>query len=175
MCHKWQTFFKNRPEDGNDPQPDSSVQPKARGLLHMEREYITQHIRRRNSGLEHLIASMQPGKYSEDYSRQTKDFKPEQWIPEALESTRWTSSEVLNACRTRLRRARGLVRPGATGLLISIEYSGRRGGTWTTPHYPISTRTTVELAGVHGNYPIGVELQTYPARTFHVTRSPKDI
>ena len=35
-----------------------SVQPKARGLLHMEREYIAHHIRRRNSGQEHLIASM---------------------------------------------------------------------------------------------------------------------
>ena len=36
------------------------------GLLHMEREYFTHHIGRRNSGLEHLIASMQPKKYSED-------------------------------------------------------------------------------------------------------------
>jgi len=51
----------------------------------MEREYIAHHIRRRNSGLEHLIASMQPGKYSEDYSRRSKDSKPEQWIPEALD------------------------------------------------------------------------------------------
>ena len=71
--------------DRNDPQPDPSVQPKAWGLLHMEREYIAHHIRRRNSGLEHLIASMQPGKYSEDYSRRSKDSKPEQWIPEALD------------------------------------------------------------------------------------------
>ena len=66
MCHKWQTFFKNRPEDRNDPQPDPSVQPKARGLLHMEREYIAHHIGRRNLGLEHLIASMQLKKYSKD-------------------------------------------------------------------------------------------------------------
>jgi hypothetical protein len=66
----------------------------------MEREYIAHHIRRRNLGLEHLIASMQPNKYSEDYSRCSKDSKPEQWIPEALDNTRWTSSEVLNACRT---------------------------------------------------------------------------
>ena len=94
-------FFKKDPEDGNDPQPDPTVQPKARGLLHMQREYNAHHIRRRNSGLEHLIPSMQPGKYSEDYSRCSKDFKPEQWIPEALES-RWTSSEVLNSYRTRL-------------------------------------------------------------------------
>jgi len=28
---------------------------------------------------------MQPGKYSEDYSRRSKDSKPEQWIPEALD------------------------------------------------------------------------------------------
>ena len=31
--------------------------------------------------------------------------------------------QVVDACRTRLRRARGLVRPRAVGLLISIEYS----------------------------------------------------
>ena len=29
-------------------------------------------------GQEHLIASMQPGKYSEDYSKRSKDSKPEQ-------------------------------------------------------------------------------------------------
>jgi len=42
-------FFKNKSEDKNDPQPDPSVQPKARGLLHMEHEYIAHHIRRRDS------------------------------------------------------------------------------------------------------------------------------
>ena len=81
-------FFKNRPEDRNDPQPDPSVQPKARGLLHMEREYIAHYIRRNNSGLEHLIASTQPRKYSEDHSKRSKDSKPEQRTPRILESTR---------------------------------------------------------------------------------------
>ena len=75
MCHKWQTFFKNRPEDKSDPQPDTPVQPKARGLLHMEREYIAHHIKRSDSGLEHLIASMQPKKYSEDYSKHSMNFR----------------------------------------------------------------------------------------------------
>ena len=45
-------FKKNKPEDKNDPQPDPLVQPKTRGLLHMEREYIAHHIRRRDSGPE---------------------------------------------------------------------------------------------------------------------------
>ena len=84
MCHKWQTFFKSRPEDRNDPQPDPSVQPKARGLLHMEREYIAHHIRRRNLGLEHLIASMQPKKHSEDYSKQSVDSENGWLSPTAL-------------------------------------------------------------------------------------------
>ena len=57
------------------------------GCSVMEREYIMHHIRRRNLGLEHLIASMQLGKYSEDYSRRSKNSKPEQWIPEAVKST----------------------------------------------------------------------------------------
>ena len=39
-------------------------------------------------GQEHLIASMQPGRYSEDYSKRSKDSKPEQRNPEASESTR---------------------------------------------------------------------------------------
>ena len=81
------TFFNEDPEDRDDPQPDPSVQPKARGLLHMESEYIAHHIRRKDSGLEHLIVSMQLGKYSEDYSRHSKDFEPVQWIPKVLEST----------------------------------------------------------------------------------------
>ena len=38
-------------------------------------------------GQEHLIASMQPGKYSEDYSKHSKDSKPKQRNPEASEST----------------------------------------------------------------------------------------
>jgi hypothetical protein len=59
-------FSKTDLKTENDPQPDPSIQPKARGLLHMEREYFAYHIGRRNSGLEHLISSMQPKKYSED-------------------------------------------------------------------------------------------------------------
>ena len=81
-------FFQKNPEDGNDPQSDPTVQPKTRGLLHMEREYIAHHIRKRDSGLEHLIASMQPEKYSKDHSKHSRDCKPELWIIEALESTR---------------------------------------------------------------------------------------
>ena len=53
----------------------------------MEREYIAHHIRKRDSGLEHLIASMQPEKYSKDLLKHSKGSKPEQWIPETLEST----------------------------------------------------------------------------------------
>ena len=89
---------------------------------------------------------MQPGKYSEDYSRRSKDSRLEQWIPEALESTRRTSSEVLNACRTRLRRARGLVRPGAAGLLTGIEYSRVWSTAWVHLTSTVTTRTAVELA-----------------------------
>ena len=51
-CHKWQLFSKKfqtsnerskDPEDRVDPQLDLSNQTKARGLLHMEREYIAHH------------------------------------------------------------------------------------------------------------------------------------
>ena len=48
----------------------------------MEHEFIAHHIKE-DSGLEHLIASMQPRKHSEDYSKQSM----EHWrIPETLEA-----------------------------------------------------------------------------------------
>ena len=65
-----------------------------------------------------------------------------------------TSSEVLDACRTRLRRARGLVRPGAAGLLIDIECSRVRDSSWMYLTSFVTTRLVVELAAVHENYPI---------------------
>ena len=41
----------------------------------MEREFIAHHIKE-DLGLEHLIASMQPRKSSEDYSKHSMDFNP---------------------------------------------------------------------------------------------------
>ena len=38
-----------------------------------------------DSRLEHLIASMQPRKYSKDYSKRSKDPRLEQRTPEALD------------------------------------------------------------------------------------------
>ena len=69
-------------EDWFDPQPDSVIQPKARGLLHMERDFITHHIKE-DLRLEHLIASMQQRKHSEDYSKHSTKCRR---IPEALEA-----------------------------------------------------------------------------------------
>ena len=54
----------------------------------MEHKYVAYHVRRRDSGLEHFIASFQPKKYSDDYSKHSTDSRPEQWVPEALKSTR---------------------------------------------------------------------------------------
>ena len=48
----------------------------------MEREFIAHHIKD-DSGLEHLIASIQPNKYLEDYSK----YSMEHWrIPAVLEA-----------------------------------------------------------------------------------------
>jgi len=80
--------FFQKLEDKNDPQPDPSVQPKARGLLHMERDYIVHHIRRKNSGLEHLIASLQLRKYAKDYPKRSANSKSGQRTPEASKITR---------------------------------------------------------------------------------------
>jgi hypothetical protein len=48
----------------------------------MEREFITHHIKE-DPGLEHLIASMQPRKYLEDWLKHSTEY----WrIQEALEA-----------------------------------------------------------------------------------------
>ena len=49
------------------------------------------------------------------------------------------------------------VRPGATGLLIGVEYSGARDNTWNTPYYLVSTRAAVGLVDVQGNYSTSLE------------------
>jgi len=86
-----------------------------------------------------------------------------------------TPSQVLDACRTRLRRARGLVRPGAAGLLIDIECSRVRDSSWMYLTSFVTTRIGVELAAVQRKLPdcVVVGLQLYSARTFHVTLSPR--
>ena len=71
--------------------------------------------------------------------------------PGALEVPRRTSSEALNACRTRLRRARGLVRPGTIGLSTGTEYSRVGSSTWLCPTSFVSTRIGVELVDGLGN------------------------
>jgi hypothetical protein len=86
-----------------------------------------------------------------------------------------TSGQVLDACRTRLQRARGLVRPGAAGLLIGIECSRVRDSLWMYLTSLITTQLGIELAAVQTKLPdlVVVGLQLYSARTFHVTLSPQ--
>ena len=85
-----------------------------------------------------------------------------------------TSGQVLDACRTRLQRARGLVRPGAAGLLIGIECSRVRDSLWMYLTSFVTTRIGIELAAVQRKLLncVVVGLQLYSARTFHVTLSP---
>ena len=147
-------FLKNKEEekDWSDPQPDSTIQPKARGLLHMEREYFAHHIWSRFRGL----STSQPRsnhEYLEDYSTHQKEDSEATrrmfWLFEVLED----AVQVLDACRTRLRRARGLVRPGAAGLLIGIKCFRISDSSWMYLTSLVTTRKGVELAAVQGNYP----------------------
>jgi hypothetical protein len=64
-----------------------------------------------------------------------------------------TPQQVLDACRTQLRRARGLVRPEAAGLLIGIECSRVRDSAWLYLTSFVTTRIGIELAVVQENYP----------------------
>ena len=56
--------------------------------------------------------------------------------------------QVLNACRTRLLRARGLVKPGAARLLTDIECSRVRDSSWMYLTSFVTTRIGVKLAAV---------------------------
>ena len=60
-------------------------------------------------------------------------------------------SQVLDACKTRLRRARGLVRPGAAGLLTGVKYSRVGSSTWIRLTSIVTTRTTLGLVDVQEN------------------------
>ena len=84
-------------------------------------------------------------------------------------------SEVLDAYKTRLQRARGLVRPETAGLLIDIESSRVRDSSWIYLTSFVTTRIGIELAAVQRKLPdrVVVGLQLYSARTFHVTLSPR--
>ena len=48
-------FLENKEEkEWSDPQPDSTIQPKARGQLHMEHDYFGHHIWSRYRGMSTL-------------------------------------------------------------------------------------------------------------------------
>jgi hypothetical protein len=95
---------------------------------------IAPHIKEDNySGHEHLTASMQPRKYSEDI------FKIK------FRRTRRHFQKYSDACSTRLRRARRLTRPGYTGLYTWHTFSRIRVRTWPTPYICVTTRSLVEL------------------------------
>jgi hypothetical protein len=104
---------------------------------------ILPHIKEDNySGYEHLTALMQSRKYSEDI------FKMK------FGRTRRCLQKYSDACSTRLRRARGLVRPGYTGLYTWHTFPRIGVGIWSTPYiccnysYPSrTTPTVVKLVG----------------------------
>ena len=94
------------------------------------------------------IWSASSRKYLEDYSM--KLFEDSERSSEHPKHSK-TPSEVLDACRTRLRRARGLVRPGTAGLPTGAECSRVGKSTWICPTSFVSTRIGVELVDILGN------------------------
>ena len=77
--------------------------------------------------------------------------QPEGYSDYSKNST--TPSQVLDACRTRLWRARGLVKPGAARLLTDIECSRVRDSSWMYLTSFVTTRIGVELAAVQRKLP----------------------
>ena len=105
----------------------------------MSATVIPHHIKD-DSGLEHLIALMQLKELIRKH------------LQYGVRKHSKTPSEVLDTCSTRLHRARGFAKPGAAGLLIGVECSRIRGGTWTI-YYPLVTnRSELGLVGTEENY-----------------------
>ena len=86
-----------------------------------------------------------------------------------------TLDQVLDACRIRLQRARGLVRPEAAGLLIGIKCSRVRDSSWMYLTSFVTIRIGVELVVVQRKLSdrAVVGLQLYSVRTFNVNMSPR--
>ena len=146
-------FLKNKEEekDWSVPQSDSTIQPKARGLLHMEREYFAHHIWSRFRGL----SISQPRATTSTWGTTRRTWrKAQKQSEECFDYLKYlkTPCHVLDAYRTRLRRARGLVRPEVAGLLIGIECSRVRDRSWMCLTSLVTVRIGVELAVVQENY-----------------------
>ena len=134
-------------------------------------------------GLEHLTASKQTevleGLLDVFEGRTTrriwrKDQKQPEGCSDYLKYSKMPS-QVLYACGTRLRRARGLVRPETVGLFIGIECSRVMDSSWMYLTSLVTTRIGIEIAAVQRKLPdcVVVGIQLYSARTFHVTLSPR--
>ena len=73
------------------------------------------------SGLEHLSLGATRSTWRTTRRIWRKTQKQPEGCSDHLKYSK-TLHQILDACRTSLRRARGLVRPGVAGLLIGIEY-----------------------------------------------------
>ena len=150
----FQIFWKiNKEKDWSDPQPDSAIQPKAWGLLHMEREYFAHHIWSRSQAWAPHSLEANRSTWRTTWRIWRKDQKQPEGHSGYLKYSK-TPSQVLDAYKTWLRRGRGLVRPGAAGLLIGIECSRVRDSSWMYLTSFVTTRIGVVLAAVQENYPI---------------------
>ena len=105
-------FWKIKKEkDWSDHQPDSMIQPRARGLLYMEREYFAHHIWSRFQGLS-TSQTRSNRKYLENYSTNLNEgpeatrrrFRLPKVLEDALPST-WrlqdSATKSSGACQTR--------------------------------------------------------------------------
>ena len=103
-----------------------------------------------------------------------KDQKQPEGCSDYLKNSK-TPSQVIDACRTRLQRAWGLVRPGTAWLFIGIECSRVRDSSWMYLTSFVTTRMDVGQAAVQRKLAdcVVVGFQLYSVRTFHVTLSSR--
>jgi hypothetical protein len=99
---------------------------------------------------------MQLRKYSEDYSKHSMDFRTRCWNLEAVEALEDTFRSTRRLQDSTMKSS-GLVRPGAAGLLTGVEYSKVRDSAWMYLASLVTTRTTIGLVDLQGNYSTSLE------------------
>ena len=165
--HKKATFSKNyrhlkNPEDWVNPQPDLINQTKARGysiwcasssrIIYQDKfgAWAPHSLDAAEKILGRLLEALDGLQKRSTGSRNIQSTRCPDLNPEALKALEEHLQKYPNAYRTRLRRARGLVRPGAVGLLAGMEYSWVVSNSWVCPTSFISTRIGVELVDILG-------------------------
>ena len=128
-------------KDRFHPQLDSSIQTKARGLLHMEHEFIAHHIRRSDSGprephnldatrkvLRRLLEALDGLQAWIMDSRSTRNTQSTRWTPSPDNGFQKRSKHSMNVFRSTRSLQDSTTK--SSGLLTGVKYPRVGSSSW---------------------------------------------